>query len=439
MPAGIPELPVVERAVLSAVLRSDGRLFDVAAAAGLTPASFNAPELRRIYAAMTGIALAGGRPDAVTVAQRLPDADVLVAEIYQAIATDVNFEKWVSSLKVMEAARAVRIAAAEYVESAGGLAPGDADAAISKLAGAAADARSVMAGRDVKSLREVADGLLDRSRYAAAVIPYFPPYTEGWRKIKHRKGEMHVICANTGAGKTCLAAGAVKEQLKAGLTAAYFCFESDSQQILGRISAQFCGIPHYIMQDYAPRTADLELFGKTVNDVVSEHGDRLFIRGCETGIRTAEDVRSELERIVHRAGHVDVVVVDFLQFMQAPPFLAAKSRLDQINWCVEKLHGIFTDFDAAGIVLAQINRAGQQTEGFPGLEHIKDSTLIAQLAHTVSFLYRDQRTPGAGGSTKFYSRKTRNQDPFMLELGWNGVGYESPRPELPDYDGRDGN
>lgn len=423
----IPCVPGIEESVLAAILRSDGKLIDVAIARNITANSFYQREYQEIYSAMLAEVQCGGRPDLPTMGQRMLERDkqVRLAEISGKIATDTNFELWLADLKMMEAARDYRTAAMQYIDKSCGITPKDVPSLLSSMASKCADALSMVEGRKLRTLDEITDSLLCQPPQGK-IVPYFPWGTEGYFKIRHHKGEMHVICANTGTGKTALAAGAVKQQLEAGLNVAYFCFESNSEQILGRIAAQFCGIPHYIMQEESPCETIRSQFKDAVNRVRTEYRGHLFICGDETNIITPEAIRTELARIVHKVGHIDVAVIDFLQYMQAPSQFT--SPMEQVNYCIKSLHKIFTDFNAAGIVLAQINRAGQQVLGEnerPGLQHIKDSSVIPQLAHTVSFLRHKKNTDGEIILTEFYSAKTRNQAPFNLELSWNGVGYES--------------
>lgn len=213
--------------------------------------------------------------------------------------------------------------------------------------------------------------------------------------------------------------------MAAGLRIAYFCTESDSDSIFGRIAAAVSGVSHYRVQfdKNNLRATELQRL-ETGLQFIKDHSDSLFIRGVETGIMTPEAIAADARAIISEHGQLDVIVIDFLQGLSVPEYMKRKERHAQIAYCVEELHRLFIDTNTAGIVLAQINRDGQKAASLPGLEHIKDSSVIAQLAHTVSFLHRDQKDGGAE-SVKFYSRKTRNQNPFVMELGFNGTKYTS--------------
>ena len=122
---------------------------------------------------------------------------------------------------------------------------------------------------------------------------------------------MHVICGDTGTGKTALAVGAVKEQLLDGLNVGYYCTESASCDILARIAAQFSGISHYAINDRYASRDKFQSFCEALKDTLKFSG-QLFIRGCESGMDTPEAIRGDLKQIIAEAGHIDVIVVDFI-------------------------------------------------------------------------------------------------------------------------------
>ena len=136
----IPCVPAAERAVIAAILRTNGALMDLAVAGGLTAESFHDADFQRVYTAMLETAKAGGVCDLVTLGQRLPDHAVQLAELFDSLATTVNFEVWVRQLRQAEAARLVRRAALEYADRAATLPPGEIAGGIAGLAEAVGEA-----------------------------------------------------------------------------------------------------------------------------------------------------------------------------------------------------------------------------------------------------------------------------------------------------------
>lgn len=410
--------PEFERRVLGAILQR-GELIETARMLKVGKDSFVGEFNRSLFAIMDSMNRDGVTIDLAIVGEKLPGHGAELVDLSEMNATTVAFDDWCKGLKDAEALRMVCSAIDDGKGLIQAMTPPDPQNVIAGLESTLERARQVCTGRTPgASAQELAERYAQRCLdMAGATVPYFPAGTEGARAMQHHRGETHVIGANTGAGKTALAVGAVREQLDAGLRVVYFCTESPSEDIQARIAAQFCRISHYLPTMPNRDNQRMEQFFRSMQDL-DRFDDRLFVRGCETKMDTPEAMEQEVRRVANEFGPVDVICVDFLQFMRTEQRF--KSKLDQVNYCIEELHRLFIDQHAAGIVLAQINRDGQRAQGIPGLEHIKDSSVIAQLAHTVSFLYRADDKP-----TRYYSRKTRNQPSFGIELQWDGVGYTS--------------
>lgn len=421
----VPRIPEIEQAVIAAIIRSDGAWYELTVAEGVSATSFYEPFHRRVFEAIETISRNGGKADLVTLCQFMPDDTVAIAELEGSISTAVNFPQWLRHLREIEAARIVRDGALRFIERAA-LLPQDGtpSGVIGEMSLAVHNAKNTIQGLSCRSLREigmdyacaVAEGNVD-----CTTVPWFAPGTEADSLIRHLPGRMYTLCAKTGCGKTALAAGAVMHQLKKGLNVAYFCTETDSEGILARITSQFCGIPHHIVSRKFPDLDRIKTFAATMREIAEMYNNQLFIRGVESKTATADGIAAEAKRIREQTGRLDVIVVDYLQDLRPPPWMVKNTRNDQTTYAVDRIHETLTDCRAAGIVLVQLNREGMKTAGLPGLQHIKDCSTIEQKSHAVLFLHREEN----GKVTQFYSRKVRDQDPFLIELTWNGVGYDS--------------
>ncbi len=425
-------LPANERseiAVLSAVLRN-GDLIDLILAQDLSRASFTGEFRQTVFTAMQELAASGQKIDLITLSTKLPGCNLELVDLHGQISTDVNIDQWLRLIKQAQAARMMLIDGHNLL-AATERSPIEATADnIDKMLAKLGEARRLLDGTRAKNTRQLAaeylDYCRDLSQYGeTGIIPYFPAGTEASMRLHHHRREMHVIAAGTGTGKTALATGFVPIQLAQGLKVLYVCTESDSAAILARIAAQHSRVSHFIVQKRQPNKVELARFGNGLK-AIAEYDRQLFIRGCETGISSAAAIRSEVKQIIAEIGALDVLVIDFLQFMQVPQFMQNKDKRLQIDYNVEAVHQMLIELNIAGIIQAQLNRDGQKGNGLPGLEHLKESSKIGELAHTVSFLYRPPDKPDKPPEPAvWYSRKTRNQPPFFLKLAWDGVGYVS--------------
>ncbi len=102
-------------------------------------------------------------------------------------------------------------------------------------------------------------------------------------------------------------------------------------------------------------------------------------------VRTVEELRAEVQR-KHNRGEIDMLVVDYLQLMEAAQnYKEDRLRVGHIS---KALKNIATDFNIPVIALAQVKRfAGGARAKMPTLEDLKDSGSIEQDADNVIFLH----------------------------------------------------
>lgn len=422
----LPSAPAVEKKVLAAILRKPA-LFDLAQAEGLTAAAFQQADYRRIFETIGAEAAAGRSIDEAALLTLLPDDVPLLAELLtETIATDANFPEWLAMLRKYQAARGM-IAQTARIQREAASSPAEVEKLLDDMEAATIDARRLLAadqGGDMTATVAEVEYNLDHPRM---VLPLFPVGSEAAEAVQLHPGEMLVIGAKTGFGKTALAAGFAAELTGAGRGVLYVCTESSSADILARLAGAESGVSHFRATAGRASAEEKQRFRAAIDAFKAR---KLVIRGCERGIITAATVRDELRKMRIAFGRCDVVIIDFLQGLSAMPNLSRASALEQITRTVTALHDLFIQAGAAGIVISQFNRAGQMAggdDGLPNLTWLKDTSSLEQLAHTVAFLYR-QKADDA--KTVFFSAKTRNQAPFTVALGFDGARFTSA-PRFP--------
>jgi len=423
----MPQTIDIEKAIIASIIR-ESDLMDLVLSSGVTEESFYEPKYKLMFTTSMELIKSGIRVDMLTLSARLPDLLMDIADMTTAINSTAFIADWIMILKKAQVARNIKLISQTSINNITENAIENIDKSISDLSIAILSANRLLSGIKIKSTGEIALDYFENMKTPKEVMPYFEIGTEAYGIIKHCKREMFVICGNTGTGKTALTANMVIEAILSGHNVAYYCDESDSESIFERIISAKTGISHYIIR-YSPQSlkATQERWNTYSNGMkfMSDNKDNIYIRGVETGILTPDAIASDVRNIITEHGKLDIVVIDFIQALQVPEYMSKKEKHLQITYCVEKLHKLFIECNCAGIVLSQLNREGSKQNVMPGLEHLKDSSVIAQLAHTVSFLHRDQKE--GNEPIKFYSRKTRNQPPFYLELDFDGAKYTSKK------------
>lgn len=423
----MPQTIDIEKAIIASIIR-ESDLMDLVLSSGVTDESFYEPKYKLMFTTSMELIKSGIRVDMLTLSARLPDLLLDIADMTTAINSTAFIADWIMILKKAQVARNIKLISQASINNITENAIENIDKTISDLSIAIINSNRLLAGTKIKSTGEITREYYENTKVAKEVMPYFEMGTEAYGIIKHGRRELFVICGNTGTGKTALACGMIIQCLINNLNVAYYCNESESDSIYSRIVSANTGIPHFVIA-YNPLSvrnnpSRVNSFLEGIK-FMETYKENLFIRGVETGILTPDAVCSDVKDIINQYGKIDVIVIDFLQAMQVPEFMSKKEKHLQIAYCTEKIHALCIESNCAGIILSQLNREGSKQNVMPSLEHLKDSSVIAQLAHTVSFLHRDQKE--GNEPVKFYSRKTRNQPPFYLELDFNGARYTSKK------------
>lgn len=402
----------MEQGVLAGLLR-DNALLLTAEAWHVTPETFTDEAGTRIFAAIKGEIDGGKTADLVSVSGLLPDLTVEIAELDTAIATTVNFGVWCEKLKTAEAKRQLR---AVCEDTLGRLTPeySDITGAARSLEEALKKIQLTAGGKRIPGLKEAAAQVWAGIEHGPGKrIPFFPADTEAFRDVWILPGEMMILGARTGGGKTALCAGGAVEQLKAGHSVAYFCTESSTAEILARIAAAMTDIPHYSVVGEEQRAA----FRDALRELTAgTYADRLRIVGNDSGALTVSTIYQHLR---NRAA--EVFYVDFVQNLR--PAVRRRSHLEEVDDSVQRLHDMIGEFSAAGIVVSQFNRAAQAGAGrdeMPDVTWLKDTSTMEQLASTVAFLWRQK-----DGTSWLFTRKRRNGPQFKQRISWWNAKYVS--------------
>ena len=104
---------------------------------------------------------------------------------------------------------------------------------------------------------------------------------------------------------------------------------------------------------------------------------------------TPTDVRARARRLVREAGGLGVIVIDYLQLMQAPS--EGETRATEISIISRSLKALAKELNVPVIALSQLNRnLEQRPNKRPVMSDLRESGSIEQDADIVIFIYRDE-------------------------------------------------
>lgn len=418
----------LERNLLGCCLMPDGvgaANVMKAMSAGVKPGTFAIKLNGQIFEIMAGLASRREAVDLMTVSARLPAMkDDLAAMMAEAVS-DAAADDWAGDLVRLAAARKLANDTGELLR---GLAddPLDTEKHLAFLDGLRGAYSQTAGGHGVKTATEAGRTYLDRLSDNGARKNV--PILLGADMHVFNAGELFVLGGDTGAGKTALAAGAVNAMIDAGLSVVYACCESGADEILARIVAARCGVPHYLFMNRDATEEQWKAHNAAFQVIKSQ---KLAFHCLGDGLQmTPSGIAASVRRMTAKWGKVDVIVIDFLQGFRPDATRRNGNKTSDVEDLITGLHDLFAEVGAAGLVLCQYSRQGQEAARRgeePQLNWLRDCGAIENLAHVVAHIVK--RNHGGAKITELVcNQKSRNCPPFKRSLAWNGAAYVAASP-----------
>ena len=182
------------------------------------------------------------------------------------------------------------------------------------------------------------------------------PISTGWDVIDnfiqggHGKGELGVVVAPTGAGKSMALVHLAAQAMKQGKNVVYYTLELGDTVIGRRFDSCLTGFP----------LKGLTLVKEEVFEKVREIPGKLIIKEYPTKSVSTETLRNHLKKLEQRDFKVDMVVVDYGDLLK--PVTAQREKRNELEGIYEELRGIAAEFKCPLWTASQTNRSGLNAE-----------------------------------------------------------------------------
>jgi len=219
------------------------------------------------------------------------------------------------------------------------------------------------------------------------------------RTTGFQPGELIIIGARPGIGKTSLATTITLNASKEGYNVGFISLEMPKEQIAMRLLANISNIPIYNIRSGILSDTQLEIIQQKSIELA-----RLPIYiNDKSGMKITE-LRAYAKKM-KRENNIDLLFVDYLQLVQADKFLESKER--EVSEVSRTLKALSIDLGIPVIALAQLNRlVEQRSDKRPMLSDLRNSGQIEQDADLILFLHR----PG------YYLKNASSEDLKKAEI-----------------------
>jgi replicative DNA helicase len=229
-------------------------------------------------------------------------------------------------------------------------------------------------------------------------------------------GQMIVVAARPGIGKTAWALCVARHLLEAGRRVLLVSLEMTRPQLVARLAAMVSGAP---LGELVPG-ARIGTLSRAAMDAIETVAAWDWI-ACERAGMTIDDLTSEAMR-EHARKPIDLVIVDYLQLMSGGNGRRGENRQAEIAEISRGVKALAMAMRAPVMALSQLNRALEGRDNKrPQLSDLRESGAIEQDADAVVMLYREgEYQPDAGDAAEVIVRKQRDGATGTATLRWHG-------------------
>ena len=226
------------------------------------------------------------------------------------------------------------------------------------------------------------------------------PVTTGWSIVDSLckgglgRGELGIVIAPTGVGKSMALVHLGAEAIKKGKTVIHYTLELQDTVVACRYDSCITGL------------GLMEIFSKKdeVYDEIKDLKGKLVVKEYPTKSASTATIHNHLEKLRQRDISVDVVIVDYADLLCSKANISEKRH--QLESIYEELRGIGQEFECPVWTASQTNRSGLSEEVIT-MEKISEAfnkCFVADFIFSISRTIEDKATNGG----RLFVAKNRN-------------------------------
>lgn len=430
---GLPSDAAAERSVLSAMLLSPEVL--ESALAEVAGEDFFLDAHRIIFKAMRALFERGNPVDPITLADYLTSTGELeraggMSSLARLGEDTFSIASWKHHAEILHRDSTLRlmIDASARIANLAANAPEDTKEVINNAEKMLLD----VTNRDIKSsCVKIGDAMVSlydelarisqEGNQALGVMTGFPKMDKMFLGL--RPGQLVVVGARPGVGKTSFALNLAVQAAQAGTSVAFFSLEMSSEEIAQRLLSTYSMVP---LQNIRSGTIKPEQWTEILQ--ATQDLSKLDLMIDDTPGTTVTEVRAKARRML-RKKKKGLVILDYLQLVSPSAARRSDSRATEVSEMSRGLKIMAKDLDIPVIALSQLSRKNEDRTGRrgkrPQLSDLRESGSIEQDADIVVLLDRSMtEEEGARddrpdfGATQFIVAKNRSGPIGIIDMAF---------------------
>ncbi len=215
------------------------------------------------------------------------------------------------------------------------------------------------------------------------------PVSTGWQQIDEiskgglGKGELGVVVAPTGAGKSMVLVHLGAQALIQGKNVLHYTLELSDTVVAGRYDSAITGV----------ELQNLSVFKEKIYDEIKDLSGKLIVKEYPTRSASIQTIKNHIDKLRRRDFEPDMIIVDYGDLIK-PESSKRDEKRHQLETIYEEMRGLAQEVECPVWTASQTNRSGLNAEVIT-MESISEAfnkCFVADLIFTVSRTIEDKNT-----------------------------------------------
>jgi|TARA_R110001583_G_scaffold12000_2_gene53515 replicative DNA helicase len=221
------------------------------------------------------------------------------------------------------------------------------------------------------------------------------------------RGELGVVVAPTGVGKSHFLVHAGSEALRVGKNVIHYTFELSERAVGLRYDSNLCDIPSNEVVDRK-------------DEIVEYYKDkdlgRLIIKEYPTGAASVLTIRNHIEKLLLKSFVPSLIIIDYADIMRSSR--SYDSLRHELKLIYEELRNLAMDMHVPVWTASQANRDASNSD-VVGLENMSEAYGKAMVADVVLSLSRKPLEKSTGTGRLFVAKNRAGRDGILFPIHLN--------------------
>ena len=218
------------------------------------------------------------------------------------------------------------------------------------------------------------------------------------------RGELGVVIAPTGVGKSHFLVQMGAEALRVGKNVVHYTFELSETAVGLRYDSNLCGIS----------SSDVIDRKEEVLDFYKENSlGRLIIKEYPTGTPSVQTIRNHIEKLLLKSFVPSVIIIDYADIMKSSRKF--DSLRHELKLVYEELRNLAMDLNVPIWTASQANREASNSE-IVGLENMSEAYGKAMVADVVLSISRKPNEKATGAGRIFVAKNRAGRDGMLFPM-----------------------